>query len=284
MTIYDDLNRRDFTINSIAVNIKTGKVIDPFNGIEDINNKILKATNKSSFVEDSLRIIRAIQFASRFNFSIERTTLELMRSNADLIKGISGERILDEFNKILTKHGSTKVALELLEKSNLDKALFNQKFTIKDFNYFDNLDIVSFYYVLGILGDKTPSKFYRERLRGEANIIKALETLEKHFDVLEGKPEAELKWTIFLMLKSSPVLKDAKIITQDASKVIKDMKAGKIPMKLGDIPVNGNDIMNKFGIKDEELGNIISKMYQDALMNKFDWKNKDKTLKYLENI
>jgi tRNA nucleotidyltransferase/poly(A) polymerase len=284
ITIYDDLKRRDFTINSIAVNVKTGEVIDPFNGVKDIHLRILRATDKSAFIEDALRILRAIQFASRFNFTIELKTLELMRKNANLIKQISGERILEEFNKILMKHGSTLVAYDLIEKTGLDKVLFGQKFSREGFEYFDKLDPVSFYYILGSLGHATPSKFYKEKLKGEANMIKALQVLEKNFDALENKPEEELKWTIFLMLKSSPMLKDTKVITADAAKVIRDMKDGKIPMKLGDIPVTGNDIMDKFNVKDIEVGNIIAKMYQDALMNKFDWKNKEKTLKYLENI
>ena len=86
------------------------------------------------------------------------------------------------------------------------------------------------------------------------------------------------------MLKSSPMTLDSKVLPMAAKKIIKDMKAGKIPMKEGDIPVNGNDIMDKFGVKDEEVGNIKNQMYKDALMNKFDWKNKQKTLKYLETI
>ena len=62
------------------------------------------------------------------------------------------------------------------------------------------------------------------------------------------------------------------------------MKAGKIPMKMGDIPVNGNELMDKFSVTGQEVGNIINIMYQDALMNKFDWKNKEKTIKYLQNL
>jgi hypothetical protein len=98
------------------------------------------------------------------------------------------------------------------------------------------------------------------------------------------KSEAETKWNVFQMLKTAPSLKDALVMPELAWKVIKQMKAGKIPMKLGDIPVNGNDIMDKFGVKNEEVGVIMAKMYKDALMNKFDWKNKQKTLKYLETL
>ncbi len=285
VTIKEDLKRRDFTVNSIAVNIKTGEILDPFGGRKDLAAKVLRATDKNAFVEDALRIIRAIQFASRFRFDIEPHTLGLMKQHAKLIKEISGERIKEEFDKIIKKHGSTRVAYDLIERSDLDKALFGEKFSKDGFEYFDDLDLVSFYYVLGNLGNTIPWKFYKERLKGELPVTKALMTLEKHFSKFnELGSEEENKWNVFQMIKTSPMLIDAEILPEVASKIIAQMKAGKIPMKEGDIPVNGNDIMDKFGVKDEEVGNIKNQMYKDALMNKFDWKNKEKTLKYLETI
>jgi tRNA nucleotidyltransferase/poly(A) polymerase len=208
-----------------------------------------------------------------------------MRKNANLIKEISGERILGEFDKILYKHGSTKIAFDLIERSDLDKALFGQKFDKNTFEFLDNLGVVSFYYVLGAMGGKIPWKFYKERLKGEAPIVKSLITLEKYFEKFnKDNSELENKWHVFQMLKTSPMLVDVEILPPIVSEIIDDMKAKKIPMKMGDIPVNGNDIMDKFGVKNEEVGNIMNKMYQDALMNTFDWKNKEKTLKYLERI
>lgn len=285
VTIKEDLKRRDFTVNSIAVNIKTGEILDPFGGRKDLAAKVLRATDKNAFVEDALRIIRAIQFASRFRFDIEPHTLGLMKQHAKLIKEISGERIKEEFDKIIKKHGSTRVAYDLMERSDIDKALFGEKFSKDGFEYFDDLDLVSFYYVLGNLGHKVPWKFYKERLKGDVPVTKALMTLEKFFSKIdESNPEEENKWNVFQMIKASPMLIDAEVLPEVASKIIDQMKAGKIPMKEGDIPVNGNDIMDKFGVKDEEVGNIKNQMYKDALMNKFDWKNKQRTLKYLETI
>ena len=84
--IFGDLKRRDFTVNSIAIDVKTGKVLDPFNGLSDLKNKILKATDASAFVDDALRIIRAIQFASRFRFSIEPETLKMMKKKCSSFK------------------------------------------------------------------------------------------------------------------------------------------------------------------------------------------------------
>ena len=291
ITILEDLKRRDFTINSIAVNVNNGKILDPFNGQKDLKNKILKATDNTAFSDDALRIMRAIQFAARFNFDIDPTTLKMMKSNSHLLKDISGERILDEFNKILLKNGNTKIAIELINKTDIDKTLFGRKLISIDFSDFKGLDMVSFYYILGVLGNVVPSKFYKENLKGEFNVYKALLTIEKYFDKFSdfapgmAKTDLENKWNVFQMLKTSPSLKNTKVLPPIAWKIIQEMKAGKIPMQYGDIPVKGTDIMDKFGIAEgPELGNILNKMYQDALMNKFDWKNKSKTLKYLEKI
>lgn len=283
LNIFEDLKRRDFTVNSCAINIGTGQVLNPFNGLEDLKRKVLKATDNTAFTEDALRILRAIQFAARFRFDIEPNTLKMMRDNAHLLKEITGERILMELDKILQKNGSTKIAFELLEKANIDKVLFGQKFFKDGFEYFDNLDAVSFYYVLGNLGNTKSSEFYKTRLKGEAPMTKALQTIEKYFTNF-GTTELEIKWNVFQMLRISPQLKDAVVLPENVSKVIDEMKAGKIPMKMGDIPVTGNDIMDKFTVTGTEVGNIINFMYQEALMNKFEWKSKEKTLKYLQNI
>ena len=285
VTIKEDLKRRDFTINSIAVNLKTREILDPFKGREDIAAKVLRATDSTAFVEDPLRLIRAIQFASRFMFDIEPKTLELMKKNAKLIREISGERIRDEFDKILYKHGSTRMAFDLIERSDLDKGLFGEKFHKDGFEYFDDLDLVSFYYVLGNLGHKNPAKFYRDRLKGEVPVIKALETLEKYFSKIdESKPEEENRWNVFLMLKSSPILTNSEVLPNPAIKIINMMKKHEIPMKIGDIPVNGNDLMELFPISGTEVGDIINFMYKEALMNKFNWKDKNATIKYLKTI
>ena len=112
-----------------------------------------------------------------------------------------------------------------------------------------------------------------------------VETLDKYFTKFdESKPEEEVRWNVFVMLKTSPLIVDIEVLPQRALKVINMMKAKKIPMKIGDIPVNGNDIMEKFPVSGTELGDVINFMYKEALMNKYNWKDKEKTLKYLESI
>ncbi|NMB92531.1 MAG: HD domain-containing protein, partial [Parcubacteria group bacterium] len=98
----DDLKRRDFTINAMALSPK-GHLVDLFNGIKDIKDKMLKAVGEPDdrFTEDALRMLRAIRFACQLGFSVSYETTESIIKNADLIKKISKERIQDEFIKIL---------------------------------------------------------------------------------------------------------------------------------------------------------------------------------------
>ena len=100
--IYEDLSRRDFTINAIAYNENIG-IIDKFNGLDDLNKKIIKTVGNPDerFEEDGLRMIRAIRFSSKLGFNIEENTLNSIYKKAHIVKNISIERINDEFTKIL---------------------------------------------------------------------------------------------------------------------------------------------------------------------------------------
>ncbi|PIR20157.1 MAG: hypothetical protein COV45_07380 [Deltaproteobacteria bacterium CG11_big_fil_rev_8_21_14_0_20_47_16] len=95
-----DLARRDFTINAIAKDLSTGKLVDPFHGQDDLNKKQLKQVFLQAFPEDPLRILRGIQFAARLGFTIEPETAASMQQHAELLKTVSGERIMEEMVKL----------------------------------------------------------------------------------------------------------------------------------------------------------------------------------------
>ncbi|MDO9181328.1 MAG: HD domain-containing protein [Bacteriovorax sp.] len=118
-TIEEDLARRDFTINAIALGFK---IIDPFDGQRDLKNKIIRAVGKPEerFSEDALRMLRAVRFATTLGFEIEQKTAEAIQKNAPWLQAISKERIRDEFLKIIMAEKAAD-GIELLRKLGLLK-------------------------------------------------------------------------------------------------------------------------------------------------------------------
>ncbi len=122
-TLADDQNRRDFTINALAISLNKkdfGKLLDPFNGMGDLENEIIKTPLNPdiTYSDDPLRMMRAIRFASQLNFTIENKSLEAITKNAERIAIITRERIMDEFNKIMLSEVPS-VGLLLLHKTKL---------------------------------------------------------------------------------------------------------------------------------------------------------------------
>lgn len=117
ITIEQDLERRDITVNSIAKDVLTGKIIDPFNGIEDIRNKIIRATSKA-FSEDPLRVYRVARFATQLDFKVDNETLKLMNSLKAELNTLSKERVFEEFKKALSQNRPS-IFFEVLRKANV---------------------------------------------------------------------------------------------------------------------------------------------------------------------
>jgi tRNA nucleotidyltransferase (CCA-adding enzyme) len=112
--VEEDLVRRDFTINAIAFALDTSDLVDPLGGQLDISKRLLRMTSAQSFVEDPLRMLRAVQFAARFDLTIEPETFEAIRTNAGLINSVSAERISDELTKLLTLAPKPSVGFRLM--------------------------------------------------------------------------------------------------------------------------------------------------------------------------
>jgi len=155
-TIEDDQNRRDFTINALAISLNKknfGELIDPFNGLEDLTKKIIKTPLEPdiTFSDDPLRMMRAIRFASQLHFTIEERTLEAITKNAERIKIVSAERITDELNKIIMSEVPS-VGFKLLYTSGLLKIIFPQMVELAGAEYIDGKGHKdNFYHTLQVL-------------------------------------------------------------------------------------------------------------------------------------
>ncbi|MEZ5358514.1 MAG: HD domain-containing protein [Candidatus Zixiibacteriota bacterium] len=117
--VEDDLLRRDFSINAMARSLADGTLIDPYGGRDDLNDRIIRMVSDNSFKEDPLRMLRAIQFAARFEFTIEPKTYQCLVDNVDLITTVSPERIAEELNKMLVRAEKPSIGLRLMQETGL---------------------------------------------------------------------------------------------------------------------------------------------------------------------
>ncbi|TGN29742.1 CCA tRNA nucleotidyltransferase [Empedobacter tilapiae] len=134
-TLEDDQKRRDFTINTLAISMNKenfGELIDPFNGVEDLNNKIIKTPLEPNvtYSDDPLRMMRAIRFAAQLGFEIEKKSFQAIIDNAERISIVSFERVMDEFQKIMMTD-KPSVGLLLLEQSGLMQYILPELVALK---------------------------------------------------------------------------------------------------------------------------------------------------------
>ena len=155
-SIDEDRMRRDFTINTLAASLDKKnffEIIDPLNGLQDIRNKVIQTPLPpgQTFIDDPLRMMRAIRFAAQLNFDILPETFHSIQQNAERIKIVSGERIIDEINKvILTKKPS--LGFDLLYKSGLLKITFPQMVALVGAEFIDGKGHKdNFYHTLQVL-------------------------------------------------------------------------------------------------------------------------------------
>jgi len=155
-SLEDDQKRRDFTINALAISLNKkdyARLIDPFNGMHDIEHKIIKTPLDplQTFSDDPLRMMRAIRFATQLNFKIEETALQAIKDDAHRISIISQERITDELNKIIASP-KPSIGFDLLYKTELLHIIFPQMVDLAGAEYKDGHGHKdNFYHTLQVL-------------------------------------------------------------------------------------------------------------------------------------
>lgn len=155
-TLKDDQDRRDFTINAMAISLNAadyGKLIDPFNGLLDLEKKIIQTPLDpgTTFSDDPLRMMRAVRFASQLNFTIAPATFQSIKDHAERIRIITQERITEELNKILLS-AKPSVGLDLLYQSGLLHIIFPQLVDLAGAEYIDGLGHKdNFYHTLQVV-------------------------------------------------------------------------------------------------------------------------------------
>lgn len=254
-SLSEDLRRRDFTINALAMD-KNGKIIDPLMGLKDIEERIIKAVGDPAarFNEDALRILRGIRFEgelAEYDFLMDKKTEEMMLSCKKLLSKISKERIQAEFNKILISRGASFVLRKYQEIIEF----------IIGFSYQDNLDLIN---AINPANKKL----------GNNNLITKTKVLKINLAILMCKvPENKINEILKGLKYSKEIIKDVifLISNKDEKLLINEIYARKMLQKMGEDRLNMliefkkyyisaetvfiNEELDKEGLDKEELDN-----------------------------
>lgn len=269
LPIEDDLKRRDFSINAIAKDSE-GNIVDPYGGQEDLKNKIIRVVNPEAFSDDPLRMLRAVQFASRFGFEIEPETHKLIKSNAARIKEIPPERILIEFDKVVKKGDKMKAAY-LLKDLGLTPQIFGTDAGIYIGDEWEQVQTMGeFLWLLSHHLVEDIAEFYKNNLKGDIGIYKELKALQHAFNASEEHNISRARTAAHNVYVTSNNMLQSKILPEVIQKAANDLLSGKYPKSLDELAVNGNDLIDA-GLKGKEIGDMLKtmlvKIYSDEARN-----------------
>jgi len=278
LPIEKDLERRDFTINAIAKDID-GNLIDPFGGQQDLKDKIIRIVNPEAFSDDPLRMLRAVQFASRFGFEIEPKTMQMIADNASKITEIAPERILIELDKIVTK-GNALIGIQLLASTGLFKQIFGNEIKPsqigrRDFAGVRTMAELLFLMMNGVV--QNPAEFYLTRFSTEDakrdKNYKELQALDLAFNsdlVDQQMTPVKARTVAHNMFTIAPQTLESQVIPEQIAVAAQELLQGKYPKTVNELAVNGNDLMQK-GLQGKAIGDMqkamLIRIYADNIRN-----------------
>lgn len=285
-SLSEDLRRRDFTINALAMD-KNGKIIDPLMGLKDIEERIIKAVGDPAarFNEDALRILRGIRFEgelAEYDFLMDKKTEEMMLSCKKLLSKISKERIQAEFNKILISRGASFVLRKYQEIIEF----------IIGFSYQDNLNLIG---AINPANKELGNNNSANKKLGNNNLITKTKVLKINLAILMCKvPENKINEILKGLKYSKEIIKDVifLISNKDEKLLINEIYARKMLQKMGEDRLNMLIEFKKYYIS-AEMGFINEELDKEGLdkeeldneeLEKKEIKNEEKEETYKKEI
>lgn len=247
----EDLSRRDLTINAIAMDLE-GRIVDPFGGVDDLKAKVIRTVGNpyERFSEDPLRLLRAIRFATKLDFSIETATLEAISELAPKIKRVSKERITDEILKIFSFEAYLK-GLSLLNSSGLLQEIFPE---------IDKLNLEPIYRlhkgwtveerIAKAVSSKESLEAFIEGVRMDNKMIKRLNGLVDSIGVASLKELRLLDGVYGMELVKS-------IININELKEISLDEIRRLPNSLKELPIDGYVLKEELDLKGAAIGKAL---------------------------
>lgn len=299
----EDLKRRDFTINAMAYNEKKG-LIDLFGGKEDLNNKIIKTVGNpyDRFNEDGLRMIRAIRFSSKLNFTIEKETLKAIYDKSFIINNISLERITDEFTKIILSDKPENIKylfetklLKYLNISNEDdigklKQFYNEIIILKKINKNLEKRLALLDYI--VEKNNINCKSFCNELIYSKKIIKnhnIILTLLKNIEI-DHLNKVEIKKILSEVdrnlleeyLDISRIIYDKEKKVDEIIDILNEIEENNECYTIKNLKVNGRDIMS-LGYKNKEVGEVLNYLLE-IVIEDYTVNKKDLLIKKIKEI
>ena len=299
----EDLKRRDFTINAMAYNEKKG-LIDLFGGKEDLNNKIIKTVGNpyDRFNEDGLRMIRAIRFSSKLNFTIEKETLKAIYDKSFIINNISLERITDEFTKIILSDKPENIKylfetklLKYLNISNEDdigklKQFYNEIVILKKINKNLEKRLALLDYI--VEKNNINCKSFCNELIYSKKVIKnhnIILTLLKNIEI-DHLNKVEIKKILSEVdrnlleeyLDISGIIYDKEKKVDEIIDILSEIEENNECYIIKNLKVNGRDIMS-LGYKNKEVGEVLNYLLE-IVIEDYTLNKKDVLIKKIKEI
>ncbi len=299
----EDLKRRDFTINAMAYNEKKG-LIDLFGGKEDLNNKIIKTVGNpyDRFNEDGLRMIRAIRFSSKLNFTIEKETLKAIYDKSFIINNISLERITDEFTKIILSDKPENIKylfetkllkyLNISNEDNIDKLtqFYNEIIILNKINKNLEKRLALLDYI--IEKNNINCKSFCNELIYSKKVIKnhnIILTLLKNIEI-DHLNKVEIKKILSGVdrnlleeyLDISRIIYDKEKKVDEIIDILSEIEENNECYIIKNLKVNGRDIMS-LGYKNKEVGEVLNYLLE-IVIEDYTLNKKDVLIKKIKEI
>lgn len=264
--IESDLSRRDFTVNALAYNPKFG-ILDLFGGLNDINNRIIRAVNdpKVRFSEDALRILRAFRFASQLNFEIEKDTYTAAIELCGTLKNLSGERILSELKK-LASGKKPYILNEILRKEALIP--FGIGHSVSNYENIFNINENSKPAAL-IFQCKHEMALLKNKLKADKKLLTGISSFSEYSALPLPNNKAELKLllnryqNISLYLDFIKLTKASSVVDKIVG-FYKEIEDNNEPYLIGHLELNGDDLL-AIGIPASKIGKVLKSLTEKVI-------------------